>query len=104
MLRLSAAFALSMALLGAAVQAPSPHGPASSPARQQTSSPSQRRGPSAQRPPNFIIILADDQGYGDLGSYGHPTIRTPQLDRLAAEGQRWTSFYAARLCTPSRAQ
>jgi arylsulfatase A-like enzyme len=57
-----------------------------------------------RRPPNFIIILADDQGYGDLGSYGHPTIRTPNLDRLAAEGQRWTNFYAAHVCTPSRAQ
>ncbi len=59
---------------------------------------------SGRRPPNFIIILADDQGYGDLGSYGHPTIRTPNLDRLAAEGQRWTSFYTAPVCTPSRAQ
>src|SRR2546423_1268710 len=60
--------------------------------------------PASRRPPNFIVILADDQGYGDLGSYGHPTIRTPNLDRMAAEGQRWTSFYAAHLCTPSRAQ
>lgn len=59
---------------------------------------------SSRRPPNFIIILADDQGYGDLGSYGHPTIRTPNIDRLATEGQRWTSFYAAHVCTPSRAQ
>src|SRR6476661_213982 len=57
-----------------------------------------------RRAPNFIIILADDQGYGDLGSYGHPTLRTPNLDRMAAEGQRWTSFYAAPVCTPSRAQ
>jgi arylsulfatase A len=57
-----------------------------------------------ERPPNFIIIFTDDQGYGDLGSYGHPTIRTPHLDRMAAEGQRWTSFYAAPVCTPSRAQ
>ena len=60
--------------------------------------------PRQPRPPNFIVILADDQGYGDLGSYGHPTLRTPNLDRMAAEGQRWTSFYAAYLCTPSRAQ
>ena len=61
--------------------------------------------PVAQvRPPNFIVIFTDDQGYGDLGSYGHPTIRTPHLDRMAAEGQRWTSFYsAASVCTPSRA-
>jgi len=56
------------------------------------------------RPPNVIVILADDQGYGDLGSYGHPTLRTPNIDRMAAEGQRWTSFYAAPVCTPSRAQ
>ena len=56
------------------------------------------------RAPNFIIILTDDQGYGDLGSYGHPTLRTPNIDRMAAEGQRWTSFYAAPVCTPSRVQ
>src|SRR5690349_4061728 len=63
-----------------------------------------RSAAQPNRPPNFIIILADDQGYGDLGSYGHPTIRTPNLDRMATEGQRWTSFYAAPVCTPSRAQ
>ena len=62
------------------------------------------RAQTPGRPPNFIVILADDQGYGDLGSYGHPTIRTPNIDRMAAEGQRWTSFYAAPVCTPSRAQ
>ncbi len=56
------------------------------------------------RKPNIILIFCDDLGYGDLGSYGHPTIRTPHLDRLAAEGQRWTNFYAAAsVCTPSRA-
>jgi len=55
-------------------------------------------------PLNFIIIFTDDQGYGDLGCYGHPTIRTPELDRMASEGQRWTQFYvAAPVCTPSRA-
>jgi len=53
--------------------------------------------------PNIIVLLADDLGYGDLGSYGHPSIRTPQLDRLAQEGQRWTDFYAvAPVCSPSR--
>lgn len=58
-----------------------------------------------EKPPlNFIVIFTDDQGYGDLGCYGHPTIRTPNIDRMAAEGQRWTNFYtAANVCTPSRA-
>jgi arylsulfatase A-like enzyme len=56
------------------------------------------------RPPNVIIIMADDLGYGDLGCYGHPTIRTPYLDQMAAEGLRFTDFYAAAaVCTPSRA-
>ncbi|MQY77716.1 MAG: sulfatase-like hydrolase/transferase, partial [Bacteroidetes bacterium] len=54
--------------------------------------------------PNFIVIFADDLGYGDLGVFGHPTIKTPQLDKMAFEGQKWTSFYvAAPVCTPSRA-
>ena len=53
--------------------------------------------------PNFVLLFADDLGYGDLGSYGHPTIKTPRLDRLAAEGTRLTSFYAEPACTPSRA-
>jgi arylsulfatase A len=54
--------------------------------------------------PNFVVIFADDLGYGDLGSFGNPVFRTPNLDRLAAEGQRWTQFYvAASVCTPSRA-
>lgn len=59
---------------------------------------------SAARPPNVVIIFADDLGYGDLGCYGHPSIRTPHLDRMAAEGLRFTDFYsAAEVCTPSRA-
>ena len=60
--------------------------------------------PAAAARPNIVIIFADDLGYGDLGCYGHPTIRTPNLDRMAAEGMRFTEFYAAaNVCTPSRA-
>lgn len=54
--------------------------------------------------PNIVVIFCDDLGYGDLGIYGHPTIATPNIDRLAFEGQKWTNFYcAAPVCTPSRA-
>lgn len=53
--------------------------------------------------PNIIFILADDLGYGDLGSYGQKVIQTPRLDRMAAEGIRFTQFYAgATVCAPSR--
>ncbi|MFQ6036961.1 MAG: sulfatase-like hydrolase/transferase [Sedimentisphaerales bacterium] len=54
--------------------------------------------------PNFIIIVTDDQGYQDVGCFGSPLIRTPNLDRMAAEGMRFTDFYvAAAVCSPSRA-
>ncbi|MEZ6078061.1 MAG: sulfatase-like hydrolase/transferase [Pirellulaceae bacterium] len=54
--------------------------------------------------PNVVVIFCDDLGYGDLACFGHPTIATPNLDRMAGEGQRWTEFYvAACVCTPSRA-
>ncbi len=58
----------------------------------------------ARRPPNVVVILADDLGYGDLSVQGSRLIRTPNLDRLAREGVRMTDFYAsANICTPSRA-
>ena len=60
-------------------------------------------GQTASQTPNVIIILADDLGYGDLSCYGHPTIRTPHLDQMAAEGMRFTQFYVgANVCTLSR--
>ncbi len=60
-------------------------------------------GREAAAPPNIIYMLADDLGYGELGSYGQAKIRTPNLDRLAAEGMRFTQHYAGSpVCAPSR--
>ena len=56
------------------------------------------------RAPNFVVVLFDDLGWGDLSSYGNQLIRTPRIDRVAAEGLRMTDFYSASpVCTPSRA-
>jgi arylsulfatase A len=60
-------------------------------------------GPAAEPPPNFVVILADDLGYGDVGAYGATLIATPHLDRLAREGVRLTGFYSsANVCTAAR--
>ena len=61
-------------------------------------------GSTDTQAPNLIVIFCDDLGYGDLACYGHPSIATPHIDRMAAEGQKWTQFYVgASVCTPSRA-
>ena len=58
----------------------------------------------AKSAPNFILILADDLGYSDLSCYGNSEHSTPNLDRMASEGQKWTEFYSAsHICSPSRA-
>lgn len=57
----------------------------------------------SSRKPNIVVIFADDLGYGDLGAFGAPNIRTPRLDAMAAEGQKWTNFYVQPVCSPSRA-
>ncbi|NBB72907.1 MAG: sulfatase-like hydrolase/transferase, partial [Bacteroidetes bacterium] len=62
-------------------------------------------GPAEPEPtrPNIVLIVADDLGYGDLGSYGQQQIQTPHLDRMAQQGLRFTQFYAgSTVCAPSR--
>src|SRR5687768_6891627 len=59
---------------------------------------------AATRPPNIIHIIGDDVGYDDLSGYGAPKIKTPNLDKLASQGMKFTSFYApSPTCTPTRA-
>ena len=55
------------------------------------------------RKPNVLLILTDDQGYGDLGSTGNPAVKTPRLDALASESARFRSFYVSPVCSPTRA-
>ena len=64
--------------------------------------------PAAAQPvqatrPNVVLIITDDVGYGDIGSYGAPDIKTPNIDSLAKNGTRLTDFYAAPHCSPTRA-
>lgn len=53
--------------------------------------------------PNIILIMTDDQGYGDLGIHGNPIVRTPHLDAMAKRSARWEPFYVSPVCTPTRA-
>ena len=62
------------------------------------------RAQNGSKPPNIVIILADDMGYGDLGCYGHPRFKTPRIDQLAAQGVRMTQFNTPMpFCAPTRA-
>ncbi len=67
-------------------------------------SPPDTAAPVGERPPNLVYVMADDLGWADLGGYGQTLIRTPRLDRMAAEGTRFTQYYAgSTVCAPSRA-
>jgi arylsulfatase len=58
----------------------------------------------AEKKPNVIIILTDDQGYGDLSCHGNPVLKTPNLDRLHARSVRFTDFHVCPVCTPTRGE
>lgn len=62
------------------------------------------REAAGKQKPNVIIVLSDDQGYGDFSCHGNPVLKTPNLDKLHAEGIRFTDFHAAPMCTPTRGQ
>jgi arylsulfatase A-like enzyme len=61
------------------------------------------RASAAERPPNVVFILTDDQGYGDLGCTGNPVLRTPRIDSLCRDGARFARFHVSPVCTPTRA-
>lgn len=78
---------------------PTPAGSAAGASGSASVAPTPRPGP-----PDIIVILADDLGYGDLGVYGHPLTKTPNIDRLAADGSRFDAMYVPTpICAPSRA-
>src|SRR5262245_22695973 len=58
----------------------------------------------AQARPNVLILMTDDQGYGDFSCHGNPVLRTPNFDRLHSESVRFTDFHSAPMCTPTRGQ
>ena len=61
------------------------------------------RLPAKPLPPNIVLIFIDDMGYADIGPFGNTKVRTPHLDKFAAEGMKFTSFYATPVCSMSRA-
>ena len=59
---------------------------------------------TSEKKPNILLFLTDDLGYGDLGCYGNPIIQSPNIDKLASQGVRFTDFHSAgTVCSPSRA-
>src|SRR5258707_8328732 len=60
--------------------------------------------PASKARPNVLILLTDDQGYGDLSVHGNPVLQTPSLDKLHSECTRFTDFHVAPMCTPTRGQ
>src|SRR3954469_25005504 len=66
-------------------------------------SPATLRGADTARRPNILLIMTDDQGWGDFGFHGNPHLKTPHLDRLAAEGAELTRIHVCPVCTPTRA-
>jgi arylsulfatase len=65
--------------------------------------PEEGDAPGALRQPNIILVMTDDQGYGDLGCHGHPFLKTPNLDKLYAQSTRFTDFHVSPTCAPTRA-
>src|SRR5437867_2278345 len=61
------------------------------------------QAPAKPGRPNIVLIMADDMGHGDLGFHGNPILRTPHLDRLARQSVRFTHFFVAPVCSPTRA-
>jgi len=66
--------------------------------------PAANQAAAAAKPPNVLILLTDDQGFGDFSGHGNPVLKTPNLDRLRGESVRFTDFHSAPMCTPTRGQ
>src|SRR5438034_1790972 len=60
-------------------------------------------GPAVAAPPNVLLVITDDQGYGDLGCHGNPVLKTPNIDAFAKQGTELTHFYVSPVCSPTRA-
>src|SRR5215813_5419338 len=58
--------------------------------------------PAVAAPPNVLLVITDDQGYGDLGCHGNPVLKTPNIDALAAQSYQFENFYVCPVCSPTR--